>query len=102
MYMQDGASCHTSVSTATFLRSHKVNVLPDWPPNSPDLNPVEHCWSFISKGLVGKQFRNASELEAAVRGVWASCPPSYIPSLYGSMVRRLTAVVVAQGAATKY
>ena len=85
-----------------FLADQGVNVLPNWPPNSPDLNPVEHFWAWISRQLIGKQFRNAAELEAAVRQAWADKPSDLIPKLYGSMVRRLTAVQVAKGAATKY
>ena len=101
-YMHDGAPSHTSRSTVAFLAAKGVKVLPNWPPNSPDLNPVEHCWSWISQQLVGKKIRNANELEAAVRQAWAAKPADLIPKLYGSMVRRLTAVQVAKGAATKY
>ena len=101
-YMHDGAPSHTSRSTVAFLAAKGVKVLPDWPPNSPDLNPVEHCWSWISQQLVGKKIRNANELEAAVRQAWAAKPADLIPKLCGSMVRRLTAVQVAKGAATKY
>jgi hypothetical protein len=102
VYMQDGAPCHTSRSTMAFLAAHRVTMLPNWPPNSPDLNPVEHCWSWISRQLIGQQFRTDDELEAAVRLAWAAKPANFIPSLYGSMVRRLTAVQVAKGAATRY
>ena len=101
-YMHDGAPSHTSRSTVAFLAAKGVKVLPNWPPNSPDLNPVEHCWSWISQQLVGKKIRNGNELEAAVRQAWAAKPADLIPKLYGSMVRRLTAVQVAKGAATKY
>ena len=44
----------------------------------------------------------ATELESAVRQAWADKPADLVPKLYGSMVRRLTAVQVAKGAATKY
>ena len=102
VFMHDGAPSHTSRSTTAFLAAHRVTMLPSWPPNSPDLNPVEHCWSWISRRLVGMQFSNAAELEAAVRLAWAEKPSDLIPKLYGSMVRRLTAVQVARGAATRY
>ena len=100
--MQDGAPSHTSKATMAFLAAKGVNVIPDWPPNSPDLNPVEHCWSWISRQLLGKKIRNATELESAVRQAWADKPADLVPKLYGSMVRRLTAVQVAKGATTKY
>ena len=74
----------------------------DWPANSPDLNPVEHCWAWLANQLLGQSFRSEAELEAAIRAAWASKPPNFIPKLFGSMVRRLTAVVVARGASTRY
>ena len=45
VFQQDGAPSHTSVSTQRFMRLHRVSVLPDWPPNSPDLNRVEYRWA---------------------------------------------------------
>ena len=83
VYMQDGASCHTSLSTTRFLRTRGVVLLPSWPPNSPDLNPVEHCWAWISRQLVGMQFGTARELEGDIRTAWDSRPPP--PSSQPSM-----------------
>lgn len=102
IFQQDGASSHTSRSTQRFLRARRVTVLPNWPANSPDLNPVEHCWAWIAKKLVGESFDSKEALEAGVRKVWDERPPTLLPSLYGSMVRRLTAVQVARGLATPY
>ena len=102
VFMQDGASCHTSRSTMTYLQSNAVTVLDPWPAMSPDLNPVEHCWAWMAKQMIGKQFTNADALWAGLEATWATVPPTLIPSLYGSMVRRLTAVQVARGGHTRY
>ena len=102
VFQQDGACSHTSASTMAFLASNGVNVLADWPALSPDLNPVEHCWAYLAKQLAGESFRSEDELEAAIRAAWARRPPNLISKLFGSMVRRLTAVVVARGGATRY
>ena len=84
-------------------RSHScAETVSKWPANSPDCNPVEHCWAWLSKRLVGRSFLTEDDLEAAIRQEWDLRSPNFIPSLYGSMVRRLTAVVVARGAATRY
>lgn len=56
VYQQDNASIHcnekieerqfNSVSKLlAHLRIEKLN----WPANSPDLNPVEHCWSMLNR-----------------------------------------------------
>jgi transposase len=46
MFMQDGASAHIAAATTWFLRSRCL-VLPGWPPNSPDINPIEMVWSIV-------------------------------------------------------
>lgn len=102
VFQQDGASSHTSLSTQRYLRNRRVKVLENWPPNSPDLNPVEHCWAWLAKKLVGQKFDSEEALERAIRETWDTRPASFIPHLYASMVRRLTSVVVARGCATKY
>jgi hypothetical protein len=45
--LQDGASC-----CKTFLKQseRQFNIL-DWLGNSPDLNPIENCWSYMKRKL---------------------------------------------------
>ena len=102
VFMQDGASCHTSRSTLQFLANRRMKLLDDWPAMSPDVNPVEHCWAWLAQQLSGQAFSSADALWEGLQREWAKVPPAFIPSLYGSMVRRLTAVQVAKGGATRY
>lgn len=55
MLQQDGASVHRSKVTQNFLTSHHIPVLP-WPPQSPDLNLVEHVWPLFLQKLCGRSF----------------------------------------------
>lgn len=41
IFQQDNASCHKARSITTFLRENHITTL-NWPPNSPDLNPIEN------------------------------------------------------------
>ena len=102
VFQQDGATCHTSVSTRGFLARNGVQVLPEWPPNSPDLNPVEHCWAWIARRLIGQNFASAEALEAGVRRIWAQRPPDLLLRLFASMPSRCEAVIKAKGGHTKY
>jgi hypothetical protein len=44
--VQGGARCHTSFRSLNAL-FELCNVFPEWPPNSPDLNPIESLWGAI-------------------------------------------------------
>ncbi len=49
---QDGATCHTAAATIAFLQMEEVNFWEPaaWPPNSPDLNPVDYCiWNALEE-----------------------------------------------------
>jgi hypothetical protein len=102
LFQQDGASCHTAKATEAFLTKRKVQVLRDWPAQSPDLNLVETCWSMVAHKLLGQRFNTADDLWAGIQAAWATVPPDQVTKLYDSMVRRLTAVMVAKGGNTKY
>ena len=43
-FQQDSAPVHRASSTVEFLRQETPNFIPPemWPPNSPDLNPVDY------------------------------------------------------------
>ena len=42
IFMQDNARVHTARLSMAWLEENEVEVLEDWPPYSPDLNPIEH------------------------------------------------------------
>ena len=50
---QDGATPHTSRETSDFFAENQVQIL-QWPPNSPDINPVENVWTIL-KNFVEKK-----------------------------------------------
>ena len=62
---QDGASCHTSKKSIEALKNASIPIIgPNyWPPNSPDLNPLDYFfWNEVSSRLTKKKYSNRNEL----------------------------------------
>ena len=69
--MDDNAPCHRARAVVEWMTQKKLKHLESWPPQSPDLNPIEHVWDILSKRM--KEFRpkNLVELEARLKEEWA-------------------------------
>ena len=87
--MHDGATCHSAHETTVFLANKNVQVLEDWPSNSPDLNPIENLWDFMEHKLKNRVCTTNDELWHQIQSVWDNIPMSLIRTLYESMPKRL-------------
>jgi len=68
----DQDSKHTSSLVKTFLNSRHVTRLEDFPPSSPDINPIEQIWGILKQAL--KAYRpqptKVEELEEILQQLW--------------------------------
>ncbi|PKK43491.1 hypothetical protein CI102_14005 [Trichoderma harzianum] len=46
----DNARIHNFGGTPEWLQVHGIDYI-DWPPHSPDLNPIEHVWKALKENL---------------------------------------------------
>jgi len=100
---EDNASWHKAGAVRKFLAKQNVKYL-SWPPQSPDLTPIENLWKQI-KGRIGhreQRPKNIKEMEQALREVWPQITPESLLTLNNSMPRRLDAVIKNKGGSTKY
>ena len=51
-----------------------------WPPNSPDLSPVDYCvWSALERNVYRRRrFENTIELKEAILQEWEALPQAVI------------------------
>jgi len=68
--------------------------LMSWPPNSPDLNPLEHIWDVMERELrVQRQpIRNISDLRDRCLNIWYNLSPAIYQGLVASMPRRVQCI----------
>ena len=111
VFMQDNAPCHKATSILEFLEENNVPVM-QWPPQSPDLNPIENLWTEL-KARFHQRFLElfnhpSKSLEAryqygeVLQEVWYSQGMELVTKLIESMPRRCQAVIEVQGSWTKW
>ena len=77
----------------------KDETLMVWPPNSPDINPIENLWAIIKQRVYadGKQFSTLHELWKVIKLESAAIPHSLVQKLTDSVNDRLFDVIRCQG-----
>ena len=73
VFQHDNAPIHTACSTRQWLRDNNVTVL-EWPPNSPDANPIENLWRDVKTAANRHHPRMQEELWEAVSEAWQTIP----------------------------
>uniref|UniRef100_A0AAZ3NZF8 Tc1-like transposase DDE domain-containing protein n=1 Tax=Oncorhynchus tshawytscha TaxID=74940 RepID=A0AAZ3NZF8_ONCTS len=79
----------------------QIQVL-EWPSQSPDLNPIENLWKELKTAVHKCSPSNLTELELFCKEEWEKISVSRCAKLIETYPKRLTAVIAAEGGATKY
>jgi transposase len=100
--MYDGASCHSSKLSLGWLKKHlPAAVRPltkgEWPPYSPDLNPIELLWSIIQDRVIARQVETVDELTQVVVEEWWRVDQSTIRGLYDDLDWKIPECIEKEG-----
>ena len=103
IFMQDNAPSHSAKFTKKFLKDSKINVM-FWPPNSPDLNPIENFWSVLKQKLYqnGKKYKSKNELWENITKITSKMDRRAIKNLTDSVKKRIFDVVLKKGGYVDY
>src|SRR5438045_6308248 len=100
--MEDNAPVHKKVCIPA--RTELGMTVLEWPPNSPDLNPIENIWSYM-KDIIGKDYGEVSsvaEMKRIVRSMWENFKDEQWDKLIESLSERIAAVIAVKGGSTRY
>lgn len=101
IFQQDNDPKHTARKSTAFFKANRIKLL-EWPPQSPDLNPIENLWSILDRQVDKGEVTNKTKLFKALNEAWQNIDETYLHNLVESMPRRLQAVIQAKGGHTKY
>ncbi|CAA9501973.1 MAG: hypothetical protein AVDCRST_MAG96-2018 [uncultured Segetibacter sp.] len=100
--MEDGAPVHRSAYSNLWREAHGIKKL-QWPPNSPDLNPIENLWKIVKDSVQNDVMpRNKDELVESVQRAWEGISMEILEVLIASMPFRMKAVIQAKGGSTRW
>ena len=101
--MHDNAPAHSSREIKAIIDESGYDFL-DWPPYSPDLNPIENVWAWIKYKLYS-EFPPAESPEELIQYVfkcWNDLDQEMVQNYCKDYNKRLHAVLKAKGLQTKY
>ncbi len=104
-FQQDNAPCHEAqIISDWFLEHDNEFTLLKWPPQSPDLNPIEHLWDVVEREIhiMDVQPTNLQQLCDAIMSIWTKISEECFQHLVESMPRRIKAALKAKGGPTRY
>ena len=105
-FQQDNDPTHRSAPeiVQAYNKAHgtSISVLPKWPPNSPDLNPIENVWSMVQGAVNARACSTFEEFKAAVIQELQALAKTKIASLYKSMPSRMQKVISSHGDRIRY
>ena len=98
IFMQDNMPWHKAKTELSFLEEAVMK----WPPQSPDMNPIENVWKIIGEKAQNRNPQNIDDLWGFLKEEWESITTTCCKKLIGSCGQRCNEVIQYKGKFTKY
>ena len=72
-------------------------MIMSWPPNSPDLNPIENCWKLLKDNVKATLEMDYNKFVNEIKKQWESIKYETIYNLIESMPIRIAKVIQNNG-----
>lgn len=79
------------------LAHQQVHLVQRWPGNSPDLNPIENLWSWVSRRLQARTITTQTQLRKELKATLRAIPKTLLRTLARSMSKRLQLMKAKKG-----
>lgn len=100
-FLQDNATPHYNAEVNTWMHNHGVHII-EFPPRSPDLNPIENLWHVLKWRVEHRNPRTAEEFERIIAEEYEAISAKECATLARSMHARLEQCIQYEGHKTKY
>lgn len=99
VFQQDGAPAHTARVVQEWLSSNMKFWPKDfWPPQSPDLNPLDYSvWAHVEGRACKARHSSVADLKASVSLAWTRMRKDYIRKVCSAFRPRLERVLASEG-----
>lgn len=103
--LQDNDPKHSSNLCKNYLKNKENQgelKLMKFPPQSSDVNPIEHLWDHLKREKVKYEVTSQDRLWDVLSECWNNIKSSTLQNLVKPMPRRVQAILKAKGGHTKY
>jgi transposase len=96
-FLQDNAPIHNARATLSWLHEHGITLFPDYPPFSPDCNPIELIWHQMVQSVNSMSPTTPKQLQDAIEHAWSDISQSTIQATIDRLPRVLQTISEREG-----